>query len=255
MFVKEVVHVEAGLRVSAMEKRLTSRERGVPEAGERLRLEATLLGRLAGRASPRLLGSGEDGDGPWLRTERVPFPSLAERLERGPNVDAAWMERAILAALRALATLHDAEDELGPLGLVHGDLSPRNLLVDDRAETVVIVDFELARWRERPSWADGAFRGTVAYCAPEVARGEPGTTRSDLFGLGAALLHAATGTAPRQGASLAALLALAAETPLLEAIRENVAARGPGHAAIVSCLAHEPEQRPPSARVLLERLR
>lgn len=232
-----------------VEKRLSPRERPEPEAVARLRAEAELLGRLSGLGvTPRLLARGEDERGPWHRTERVAIPTLAERLDaaRGPLAP-AWIDRAVPALFQALAALHEAEDERGPLLVVHADLSPANVAVSDDASSAIVLDLDLAWWRDGPP-RDGAFRGTIAYCAPEVARGERPTVKSDLFALAAALLHAATGDRPRQGTSLAALLAAAAEAPVLGEARRQLEARGPGHAALLACLAHEPAERPPSAR-------
>jgi eukaryotic-like serine/threonine-protein kinase len=253
MHVTETVHAVDERSLVVLEKRLTPRERGEREAQERLRAEATLLGMLGGRITPRLIAAGEDAHGPWLRVEKLPFGSLAERLRR-ERPDAAWVERAARAAFAALAELHDARDERGPLGVLHGDLSPANLLVDDDAARVVLVDLELALWRDGPP-QDGAFRGTIAYAAPEVARGEALTARSDLFGLAATLLHAVTGEPPRRGPSLAALLTRAADEPLLDERVRALSVRGPGHAAIVSCLAHDPAARPASSREVLAHLR
>lgn len=236
-----------------VEKRLTSRELREPEAVARLRSEAALLARLSGHGvTPRLVASGEDALGPWLRVERVLAPTLAERLARadGP-LDASWIERAASASFAALATLHEATDERGPLHAVHADLSPANVVLDDAAGRVILLDLDLAWWRDGPERRDGAFRGTIAYVAPEVARGERPTPASDLFALAATLLHAATGAAPRSGSSFAALLAAAAETPVLDEARARLAERGPGHAALVACLAHDPVRRPASARQAL----
>jgi serine/threonine protein kinase len=206
--------------------------------------------------------AGEDERGPWLRTERVPFPVLAHRLEQHAErgvaaLETAWVERATRAAFAALAELHEAAAEGGPLLVVHADVSPANLAIDDAGTRAVLLDLELATWRGAPA-RDGAFRGTVAYCAPEVARGETPTVASDLFALAATLLHAITGAPPRSGPSLAALLASAAERPLFDpagSAATDLAARGAGHAAIVRCLAHLPNERPASAREVLALMR
>lgn len=247
-----------GALVTVYEKRLSSRERGEPEAVARLRAEARLLAALGARATPRLVGSGEDERGPWLRTEKVPFPTLAERLEAASAtgraaLEPAWVERATRAAFGALAELHAAADASGPLEIVHADLSPANVAFDDRGARAVLLDLDLARWRGS-SPLDGAFRGTVGYCAPEIARGEVPTVASDVFALAATLLHAATGLAPRRGPSLAALLAAAGEVRLLddpEVGWAELGARGPAHAALVRCLAHDATERPASARDVL----
>ncbi len=236
-----------------VEKRLSSREASEPEAIARLRSEAALLARLAGLGVvPRLLASGEDVRGPWHRIERVRIPTLAERLANAP-LETAWVERAVLVTFAALAALHEAADASGPLHVVHADLSPANIAIDDAATRAVLLDFDLAWWRESPA-RDGAFRGTLVYASPELARGERPTARSDLFALAASLLHAVTGAPPRSGSSFAAMLATAAEAPLLGEA-PSLAARGPGHAALVACLAHDPALRPASARAVLAMLK
>lgn len=247
-----IVHAEGHV-----EKRLTAREAREAEAVTRLRSEAALLERLGGLGiTPRLLARGEDTLGPWHRTERVTLPTLAERLRtaRAP-LEPAWIERATRAAFRTLAALHEAADANGPLQVIHADLSPGNIAIDDSGTRAVVLDFDLASWREGSMPSDGAFRGTIDYVAPEIARGERPTQRSDLFALAATLFHAVLGAAPRSSRtdgepSFAALLMVAAEAPLLHDEDAALAARGPGHAALVACLAHEPDRRPISARAV-----
>lgn len=262
MKVEEITLVGSdGVPRSLFEKRLSARERSVPEAAARLRGEADLLGVLGGTFTPRLAGAGEDERGPWLRTERIPFPTLAQRLERSRNegapvLDTAWLEPAIRVAFAALAQLHDASDGRGPLQIVHADLSPSNVAVDDDAMRAVLLDLELASWRASPT-RDGAFRGTVGYCAPEIARGELPTVESDLFALAATFLDAALGKAPRAGPSLAATLAAAAERPLLDELhvaRAALTSCGRAGAALVRCLAHLPNERPASAHEVVSLL-
>jgi serine/threonine protein kinase len=224
-----------------VEKRLSSRDRDEPEAVRALLAEGALLGAIGGRGAPRLVEVGSDEGGPFVRMERVPFATLATRI--GAVGDPAFVDRAFRAALLALATIHEAEDDRGPLAIVHGDLSPPNIAVDDRGEHAVLLDFGLAVYRDS-SPRDGAFRGTVAYVAPEVARGETPSVRSDLYSLAASLLHVRDGKPPRSGPSLAALIASAADEPI----------RIPDDAGLAACLAHDPAARPASARVLLARL-
>lgn len=240
-----------------VEKRLSSRDRHEPQAIADLRSEAALLARLSTlRVTPRFLASGEDASGPWHRIERIALPMLATRLTDGAAaVETTWIERAVRSTFNALARLHEASDDAGPLSIVHADLSPANIAIDDAGTQAILLDLNLAWWRDGPK-RDGSFRGTIAYVSPEIARGEPPTTRSDLFSLAASLLHAVTGRPPRSGPSFAALVAAAGESPPLAADEEvALKARGPGHAALVACLALAPEDRPPSARAVLETLR
>jgi serine/threonine protein kinase len=246
-------------------KRLSTRERGEAEAIARLRSEAELLARLgstpAAAVTPRLMDRGEDERGPWHRLERVELRTVAEIVEQDGPRDAVWVERAAEAALGALVLLHEAADSKGALGIVHADLSPANLAIDvppnGAAARAIVLDFDLAWWREGPP-RDGAFRGTIGYAAPEVARGERPTPASDLFSLAAVLLFARTGASPRpERRSFAAILADAAETSIVERAesalggREREPGAGPGHAVILRCLAHDPAERPASARAAL----
>lgn len=241
-----------------VEKRLSSREVSEPEAIARLASEASLLKHLARLdIAPRLLDHGEDARGPWLRTEALNIPTVTERLQRG-RIEPTWIETATRACLHALQSLHHACDSAGrALDVVHADLSPSNVAIDDAGHRVVILDFDLAWWRDGPSRDDGAFRGTLAYVAPEVARGERPTPKSDLFSLGAVLLHAATGIHPRLVdpgvVTFAAALLTAGETPIVVPDAAALRVRGRSHAAILELIAHDPADRP-SAEALLKSL-
>ena len=182
-------------------KRLGPRALGEPRMRERLAAEGRLLEQLAGRGAPRLVASGEDARGPWIVMERVASAPLSSH--RGRH-HARWLEDAARAAFDALAWVHGA-------GIVHGDLSPDNVLVADDAGRAVLVDFGLALAPSMPPLPAGPFRGTLVYAAPEVARCEPFDARADLFALAASLLHVWSGEAPRAKASDAAMLLGAGE--------------------------------------------
>lgn len=233
--------------ITVMEKRLGPRDRAEAEAILCFESEAKLLSLLAGQSAPRLLSRGADAHGPWLHTEKLAFDTLATRIEKGHVAlrDKAWLKKAATSAMTALAGLHEAVDGHGALGIVHADISPANVAIADDGAVTVFLDFELACWRESPK-RDGAFRGTIAYAAPEVARGEKPTVESDLFALAATMLHAVTGVAPRQGESFAAMLAEAAEVPIAESAKAALVSVGLD--ALARCLAHEAAERPCSAR-------
>jgi len=195
-------------------KRLGPRALDEPWMRERLVAEGHLLGLLGGRGVPGLVASGEDAHGPWIVMERLAWPTLASR---AGTRDARWLGGAAGAAFDALATVHAA-------GVIHGDISPDNVLVSVDGAHAALVDFGLALAPTMPALPAGPFRGTLLYAAPEVARGEPFDGRADLFAMAASLLHVWSGEAPRTQESDAAML-LAAGEEGIEAWAER-AARG-----------------------------
>lgn len=216
-----------------VEKRLDPRLRGDAVAQERLRSEGVWLERLQTTAVvPRLVARGEDAEGPFVVTERLPstFATLLDRVTRGGAfaIDPG-------RAFAALAIVHEA-------GVIHADLSPANVAVADDGR-IVLLDFGLAVGAGAPNDRDGAFVGTVGYAAPEIARGEAPSVASDLFSLAACLVFAHVGRAPRSATTFAAALVEAAETPI---------APPPDLPDIVAaCLALEPGARPASARSVI----
>lgn len=178
-------------------KRLTTRERTVPEAIAQFRSEVGALRHLQGCCVPRLIEEGDD----FYEMSLVPYPTLGRRLKEPGDLDPAWIEKAF----EALAIVHAR-------GVVHGDLSVGNVAISDDGD-VTFLDFGLSVWVESPP-RDGAFRGTLAYVAPEVARGEIPTRASDAFSLAAAFAHYVRRAPLRDGTEFAAVLLHAAEEPV-----------------------------------------
>ncbi len=103
---------------------------------------------------------------------------------------AAWV--AVIA--RALEYVHRC-------GVVHQDVKPKNILIDESGR-LRLIDFGVARWRH--AWSEGEVGpsgGTLAFMAPEQARGESERVGapSDIFGLGGVLYFLLTGQAPFGG--------------------------------------------------------
>ncbi len=239
--------------VVGVQKQLVPRLRADALARSQLRNEAIILGALSGRGAPRLLAA-EDADpaGAWLVMEHLPLPTLGSHAATLPPEErAAFIASVAEAAFRALAAVHEAADERGPLSVVHGDVSPENLLVAPDGAAAALVDFGLARSRDTAAAPaeHGALRGTARYLAPEVARGEPATVRSDVFSLGLALLHAASGEPPRTSAALAPLVLEAGEQPVVEYAERASAPLSPSlRVVLLAVVAFDPQERPVSAR-------
>lgn len=130
-----------------------------------------------------LLDSGGGPDPPALALEYVHGVSLARALDHAARsrtpLRPALAVRIARDLCAALAAVHAASDRLGaPLGLVHADVNPRNVLLGADG-AVKLCDFNLARRAAEP--APGGAIGTIAYASAEVARGEPPTIAADLF--------------------------------------------------------------------------
>jgi serine/threonine protein kinase len=192
------------------------------EAGAQLVREAEALARLDGHGAPRLLAAGEDELGPFVSMELV----------RGRRI-ASWEDAR--PAFQALAAVHER-------GVVHGDISPANLIIGTGAAW--LVDFCSATRLAK------TFNGTIAFTAPERARGEEIDERADVFSMAASIVSGATGVAARSFGDLpqGAQLALAGENPLDAAF----VALAPE--ALRDCLAFERHTRPRDAAAVLTRL-
>lgn len=133
---------------------------------------------------------------PCLVLELVEGPMLSALIRSAlarPEVDITAAAVAIVAAAsRGLHALHELRDEAGaPLGLVHRDVSPQNVLVG-RDGITKLSDFGLAKATASgdASTTEGVLKGKVGYLSPEYIRGEPVDRRSDVFAMGVVLWEA-----------------------------------------------------------------
>jgi tRNA A-37 threonylcarbamoyl transferase component Bud32 len=158
---------------------------------------------------------GRIGDELFLAMEYVDGRDLAAALrrarERGEPLDPVLIAHIGAEACQALDYAHRRRDTEGrPLGIVHRDVTPRNVLLSFAGE-VKLVDFGVASLADEEH---GRLRGTPAYMSPEQARGEPVDARSDLFALGL-VLHEALGGEKARGGPDALAQARAGEVPAL----------------------------------------
>lgn len=138
---------------------------------------------------PEVLGSGFTVNGqPYLVTKFYERGTLARRVRISGPMSVPQVDVLARQLAKALDSLHKS-------GVLHGDVKPENVFIDDD-DTVVVGDLG-AGWLR----ADGgpATALTPAYAAPEVWLGHAPTVRSDIYSLGLTLLFAVTGTPPVPG--------------------------------------------------------
>jgi serine/threonine protein kinase len=149
-------------------------------------------------------------DPPFLVMERLSGESLRATIARERSLPVARVAFVGTQILDALAAAHEA-------GIVHRDVKPDNVFLTRMAavsDLVKVVDFGIAKVSSgRAITAFGAIMGSPAYMSPEQAAGRPVDPRSDLWGVGATLYHAASGKLPFPATSLAELLLWIAERP------------------------------------------
>lgn len=127
---------------------------------------------------------------PYLVMPFVSGRSLQERLDRDGPPPLRAILRIGMQAASGLAAAH-------AVGLVHRDVKPANILLENCVERVKLTDFGLARAADDASLTQsGVAAGTPQYMAPEQARGEPVDARADLFSLGSVLYALCTGRPP-----------------------------------------------------------
>jgi len=154
----------------------------------------------------QILDLGEAHDVLFIVMERVDGDSLAKirkLLARlGASVPMGIALRVLADACAGLHAAHELRDEHGrPLGIVHRDVSPQNLLVSV-AGAVKVIDFGIAKAqnRQQGETRTGVFKGKVQYMAPEqVKKGHPVDRRADIWALGVCLHELLTGKVPNDG--------------------------------------------------------
>src|SRR5207244_2968915 len=145
---------------------------------------------------------------PYLVMEYISGISLQERLDKSGPLELKEILRIGVQTASGLAAAHAQ-------GLVHRDVKPANILLENGVERVKLTDFGLARAVDDASLTQsGVVPGTPQYMAPEQALGEAVDARADLFSLGSVLYALCTGHPPfRAATALAVLKRICDDTP------------------------------------------
>ena len=160
-------------------------------------LEAIIASKLNHPNIVPIYDAGECDLGPYLVFEYVRGSTLAKLLSDNGPYDIETAAPLIASILRAMAVAHDAK-------IVHLDLSPRNVLLDERG-VPRLMDFGLSQFVDaRTDNLDGdsdVITGTLRYMAPEHFQGDPLDARADVFALGSTFFEMVTGQKLMQGST------------------------------------------------------
>jgi serine/threonine protein kinase len=148
------------------------------------------------------------GPVPYLVMQFIDGPTLQKKLDRTGQLPLKEVLRIGLQIAEGLAAAHRQ-------GLVHRDVKPTNILLENGVERVKITDFGLARAGDDASLTQsGVVAGTPMYMSPEQAQGEAVDFRADLFSLGSVLYTMCAGRPPfRAPTTMAVLKRVCEEMP------------------------------------------
>ncbi|MHC4548633.1 MAG: serine/threonine-protein kinase [Planctomycetota bacterium] len=204
---------------------------------QRVLEEARLLARLQSRHVVILYSAYRIEGGGWVfEMEYVPGGSLERVLRKGPRPGPERTLEILRGIARGLQTAHAA-------GIVHGDIKPANVLLDDDG-TAKLADFGLARLLPDQSLAismAGDPVGTPHYMAPEVYLGRRPTPASDLWSFGVMLYEFLAGRRAFDGANWNALFHAIQN---LEPAPLDPSTPPELQRLVARCLAKDPAQRP-----------
>jgi serine/threonine-protein kinase len=230
--------------------------------------EAKLAARLSHANVVQVFDLGRAGDRLFIAMEYVEGFDLNDLLRRcaREKVPLPW-EMAVHVVRESLKGLDYAhrrtDDEGNPLGIVHRDVSPSNLLVSFEGE-VKVCDFGIARANEviregpvgpREQHLDEALKGKAGYMSPEHARGETVDARADVFAAGIVLWELAAGRRMyKTGEGRAPLIEQARTARVNELPPTSLPAEDALRAILAKALAADKGARYPSAAAMLREL-
>lgn len=195
-----------------------------------------------------ILDSGEVGGRHYLAVAFVEGSTLAERIRQEGPLAPDDILRIVAEVGAGLDALHRAQ-------LVHRDVKPSNIMLRENG-TAVLTDFGLAKG---PAYTvltkPGQVLGTLDYLAPELIRGLPASSSSDIYALGCVVFECTAGAAPFAGVSSlrVGLAHLETEPPDPCAARDDLP---PAFSRVVlQAMAKDPADRPTTATAYARMLR
>ena len=159
---------------------------------ERFRSELKFARKIRHKNVCQMFDLNKEEGAYYITMEYVPGEDLKRFIRRAKRLDVGTAVSIARDVCEGLAAAHK-------LGVVHRDLKPRNIMVDDDGNAR-IMDFGIARSLESEGiTAEGAMIGTPEYMSPEQVDGMETDPRSDIYSMGVILYEAVTGRVPFKG--------------------------------------------------------
>jgi len=221
--------------------------------------EARIAGLLRHPNVVSVLDVGEDQDGPFLLMDYVDGISVStlirETARHGSMLPAQLCARIVKQVADGLHAAHELRGHDGaPLGLVHRDVSPQNILVGFDG-TVRVTDFGIAKAFGRDTrTTTGVLKGKIGYFAPEQLRFEHPDKRSDLFSMGVVFYEMLTGRRLYEKRDPLDTAREILESPSPIAIEGRPDLPADLARLVVELLAKQRDERPADARTVSKRL-
>ncbi|HLK89887.1 MAG TPA: serine/threonine-protein kinase, partial [Polyangia bacterium] len=195
-----VQHGAEGFEKTVVLKRILTQYSADPQFRNMLLDEAHISMTLQHGNIVQVLDLGVAAGRYFLALELVDGWDLEKILQRAQAVQMVFPTALglylVSQVCRALAYAHGKSREGKPLGIVHRDISPNNVLVSGEGE-VKLADFGIAKaQRKREQTAAGVIKGKVAYMSPEQAQGAVIDRRSDIFSVGSMVYRMMTDKLP-----------------------------------------------------------
>src|SRR6516164_1445668 len=188
------------------------------------------------------------GPAPYLVMQLIDGPTLQAKMDRTGPLPVEEVVRIGQEIAEGLAAAHRQ-------GLIHGDIKPANILLENGIERVKITDFGLAHAVDEDSQLPSGFiAGTPAYMSPEQANGKRVDHRSDLYSLGSVLYALSTGRPPFRGRTTIEVLQAVREDTLRPAREVNRDVPAWLSELIARLHAKDPADRPTSAKEVADAL-
>ncbi|HVY37698.1 MAG TPA: serine/threonine-protein kinase, partial [Polyangia bacterium] len=223
-----VQHGAEGFEKPVVLKRILTQYSADPQFRNMLLDEAHISMSLQHGNIVQVLDLGVASGRYFLALELVDGWDLEKILQRAHAAGLVWPSALALYVVavvcRALAYAHGQTRDGKPLGIVHRDISPNNVLVSAEGE-VKLADFGIAKaQRKREQTAAGVIKGKVAYMSPEQAQGGVVDRRSDIFSVGSMLYRMVTDRLPFEATNdLESLLRVQkADFPPPQKVKETV---------------------------------